>query len=203
MTNIDIFKPPETLDKAADILSDHMPQGRAWGSKNIPGSNMRGIIRGLAIDFLKVQEQIYELSQQFDINLSIDLLPEWETSVGIPDDCIFDLSTLIERRENILGRFSKIPVVTKEDFENLALLLTGLTVTVEPGIDYEEVFPLTFPITFGEEGARFIMYVTFGASSESFTYTFPFDFPAPERFDIVKCVFARVRPANVRIIYTN
>ena len=201
MSNINIYKPPETLEEAALILADHMPQGRAWGSKSIPGSGIHGLVKGLVTDFLEVLQKIYELSIEFDINQSVHLLDDWEESMGIPNECIYDLVTLQERRDNILGQFSQLPVVNVDDFETLGSQLTGLSVTVEPGLVYDHIFSLKFPVTFDHDGLRFVMYVTFGSEIETFPYTFPFTFISSERFDIVKCVFERVKPANVLIVY--
>lgn len=202
VATLEIFKPPRDLGKAGTILADHMPEGRAFGKKCEDGSVMSGLIKGLASDFLIVQEQIFELASQFDISLSVDLLPDWEESVGIPDDCIFNIDTLSERRNAVISRLRNIPVVTKEDFEQLAFGLSGLTVTVTAGRDTEAVFPFSFHVVLGDAGARFHMYVDFGAVSDGFPYTFDFPFSNSARFDVVKCVFARVKPANVIIFYT-
>jgi len=202
MANNNIFNPPETTEASANIIVDHMPVGRAWANKGVKGSILNSLIRGLSSVFLEVQEKIYELSQEFNINLSDDLLPDWETSVGLPDSCIFDLTELSERRESVLRMFSKVPIVTNADFVNLALELSGLDVTIESGTD-ASVFPLMFPYVFLPSNPRFTMVVTFnGTTATTFPFTFPITFQADARIDIVKCVFNVVKPANVTIIYT-
>jgi hypothetical protein len=132
--DISIFKAPETDEEAGRILASHMPQGRAWDKKNDPESNMSGLVRGLAADFMQVQQKIYEMAQEFNVNLTTDLLPDWETSVGIPDDCVFTFNTLAERRQRVIERLRNVPVVTLEELQTyIQAFFESHTVTLSTG----------------------------------------------------------------------
>lgn len=184
-----IFSTPE-LAVTTNQLAQHLPDGRAWVSKYIEGSNMRGLVRSVAASFNRVQQQIEALANEFNIPLTTDLLPEWEASVGLPDECITQAETLQERRDAVISRLRRLPIVTQEDFQNLGQELTGVPTTVLPGIEVDTVVV---------KETRFRMYVSFPTLSESFPYDFAFPFGS-FRPDIVTCVFRQVAPANVIVL---
>lgn len=146
--DISIFKAPETDEEAGKILAGHMPQGRAWDKKNDPESSMNGLVKGLAADFMQVQQKIYEMAEEFNINLTTDLLPDWETSVGIPDDCVFTFNTLAERRQRVIERLRNVPVVTKQEMTDyLQAFFDNNTITIS-NIEASETFEFTFELSF-------------------------------------------------------
>lgn len=183
-----------TIEQSRDQLSVIVPKGRAWNKKNVPESGHYRAIRVWASMFNQIQQQIEILAQEFNINLTTDLLPEWETSVGIPDDCLRDLDTLQQRRNAIISRLRKVPIVTKEEFELLGQELIGEQVVVTPGWDYDEAN------NFPNELSRSKMYVQFINAATGFPYSFPYPF-GRFRNDLVECVFQNVKPSYVVIIF--
>lgn len=171
-------------------LAEHLPQGRAWASKNIPTSTLHKLIRSLAASFNRVQQQIELLSKEFNIPLTNDLLPAWEQSVGLPDDCQGIGQALEERRENVISRLRRLPIVTKADFEALGEELSGEPVTVVAGTDIDS--PLN-------RHSRFKLFVQFPNQIQGFTYDFEVPF-GNFRSDIVQCVFEKIVPANVIVV---
>jgi hypothetical protein len=111
----DIFTAPLSTSQQ---MADSLPQGKAWGSKNIEGSNTRKLINSLAVAHNRAQQQIELLAGEFNINNTVELLPDWETSVGIPDSC-FDgvLGTLAQRREAVIEKLRKTPTVTLAEMQ--------------------------------------------------------------------------------------
>ena len=188
--NLDIFRAP-LLDDTTRQLAQHLPQGRAWAYKLTEGTNTYGLIRSAAAAFNRVQQQIETLANQFDIPLTSDLLPNWEESVGLPDDCQSVGQDLTARRNNIITRLRRIAIVTKAEFEALGQELIGIPVTVTPGQEVD------MPPT---KHSRFKLYVTFPtAQSEGFPYSFPFGIGG-FRSDVVECVFNKIVPASVLVI---
>jgi uncharacterized protein YmfQ (DUF2313 family) len=171
-------------------LSEHLPQGRAWASKNIPTTNLHKLIRSMAASFNRVQQQIELLSTEFNIPLTNDLLPDWEKSVGLPDDCQGIGQALAERRENVISRLRRLPIVTVADFEALGEELSGEPVTVVPGTDIDN--PLN-------RHSRFKLFVQFPNQIDGFVYDFEVPF-GNFRSDIVQCVFEKIVPANVIVV---
>lgn len=184
------FRAPN-LSESARQLAEHLPQGRAWGNKHNPDANLHKLIRSMAASFNRVQQQIEKLSRELNLELTDDLLPEWETSVGLPDDCQGLGQTLQERRDAVISRLRRLPIVTKADFEVLGEELSGEQTVVTPGVEVDS------PI---DEHSRFKLYVSFPAQQLGFTYDFPVLFGG-FRPDIVKCVFEKIVPANVVVIF--
>jgi uncharacterized protein YmfQ (DUF2313 family) len=183
------FNAPSLLVSATQ-LAEHLPQGRAWGSKNIPDANLHKIIKSMAASFNRVQQQIELLSNELNIPLTNDLLPDWEASVGLPDDCQGIGQALAERRENVISRLRRLPIVTVADFEALGEELSGEPVTVIPGTDID--VPL-------DRHSRFKLFVQFPNQVEGFIYDFEVPF-GNFRSDIVQCVFEKIVPANVIVV---
>ena len=93
-------------------------------------------------------------------------------------------------------------VTTAQDFIDLAAEF-GITVTIIPGA-VAGTFPMVFPLMFFTSGkeARFTMVVEFPSDLETFPLTFPIPF-GDGIIGVIKCLFNRIRPANVQIIYTS
>jgi hypothetical protein len=80
----------------------------------------------------------------------------------------------------------------------------GITVTIESG-SVHGTFPYTFPIKFYSSAkvARFTMVVRPStAILPTFPYTFPITFGDQELAQI-ECLFDKIKPANVEIIFEN
>lgn len=192
---------PLTLEDTTDFLASHFPDGRVWEAKNVDDTEMRNLIKCCARAFVLIQEEIYRLAIEADINLTVDLLPDWGNSVGLPNQCVLNLDSLEKRRHAVIQRLRKIAVTTKADFELMALEL-GYVVEVEPGVKHGG-FQYDFPIYFGSTNPRFWMIVKYINSIfpvESFSYNFPIIF-GESPFKIINCLFKQIVPANVIIYY--
>lgn len=179
-----------TLRQTIQQISQHLPEGRAWANKLVEGSNTHALIRSAAAAFNRVQAQIEQIATEFDVNLTEELLPEWETSVDLPDECVDVLADLTERRENVIFRLRRVPIVTKEEFETLGTALAGVTVTVTPGTEVD-VSP--------DSQSAFKLYVSFPTSNTGFPYAFPLPLGGFQS-DVVECIFNKIVPANVVVI---
>lgn len=188
-----------SIEETTRQLASTIPDGRAWQAKSIPGTNMYAVVSACAAEFREIQIQIETLAREFDINLSDQLLPDWEASCGLPEECIGQMASLEDRRNAVILRLRKIPFVTKADYENLAFQLAGLNVTVTPGAEIE-LFPLDFPIPFSSGNSYFKLYVTFNDAIGGFPYLFPLNFVSTGD-NIIRCVFEQIAPANVLIIF--
>jgi uncharacterized protein YmfQ (DUF2313 family) len=188
-----------SIEEAARQLASTVPDGRAWQAKNLQGTGMHAVVSACAAEFREIQIQIETLAREFDVRLSDKLLPDWEASCGLPEECIGQMASLEDRRNAVILRLRKIPFVTKQDYEDLAFQLTGLSVTVTPGAEIE-LFPLDFPIHFSSGNSYFKLYVTFNDAIGGFPYLFPFNFVSTGD-NIIRCVFEQIAPANVLIIF--
>jgi hypothetical protein len=111
----DIFTAPKD---SSQQMADSLPEGKAWGSKNVDDSNVRKLINALAVAPNTAQQQIQLLADEFNINKTVQLLPDWETSVGEPDSCSTGvLGTLAQRRETVIEKLRKTPTVTLAEMQ--------------------------------------------------------------------------------------
>lgn len=183
-----------------------MPVGKVWSRKHDPTSNLGLLIRGLAFEFYRLDLKIQEVSEEIDVNQTVNLIEEWERSVGIPDTCIQNpnIYTLEERRSLILYKLSNFGgVQTAEDFENLASIF-GINVEIIPGADVA-VFPLGFPIRFSPSATAATHSIFVNIIGASVRNAFPLPFPMPfssEGITFLQCIFRRLAPANVEVYVT-
>lgn len=188
-----------TQDQATRQLASVLPDGRAWQAKHLAGTNMNAMVSACAAEFREIQIQIETLAREFDVRLTDQLLPDWETSCGLPEECIGTLASLEDRRNAVILRLRKIPFVTKAEFEQLAFELTGLSVTLVPGPEIE-MFPLSFPAHFAAGNSFFKLHVIFNDTIGGFPYSFAFPF-LRTKSQIVQCVFQQIISATVLLIF--
>lgn len=113
------FKSP-TNESLAKSVASELPDGRAWQAKSIADKFMYGLVYGAA-GALNVVLRLFEtIAREMNINTTLDLLPEWEESVGLPDSRLEQTSpTVATRRTNVIQRFSKTPIVDIGDMQDL------------------------------------------------------------------------------------
>lgn len=187
------------------VLSSYLPDGKAFESKNIPSKNLYKFLDAILKSFVLFCNDLEEVLKEMNPATAESLISRWEQEYGIPDQCLkksFDLAT---RRNNVLIKIGMDGVQTVQDFEDLAAQF-GFIVEIVPiaGID-EAVFPLGFPWVFiTDQEARFTIYVNLptelGVNVFPFEDKFPFPFSSTNT-NIVECVFRRLVPANVQVIF--
>lgn len=186
----------------ADSLADYLPGGRLFESARAFDSNFRKLLLGLSGELFTAEGYLKTISNEYDINTTNLFIEEWESALGIPDDCFLGNGTLNERRRDVLVKLASLGVQTAEDFEGLGSIF-GVTVTVHAGIDFSSIFPATFPFIFFDSAkdARFTIIVDFTVQEPSrFTLTFPFVFGSKE-IAILECLFNKLKSANCDIIF--
>ena len=189
------------LDQYADSLADYMPGGQLFESKSIQDSNFRKLLLGMAGELFSANGLLMDYNGNIIPDQTEKFLDEWESALGIPDDCFSGTGTSEERRRDILAKLAALGVQTASDFESLALLF-GVVAVVGAGLD-EITFPVIFPIPMftTETDARFTITVRFvGVAVSVFPFTFPILFGTPEQA-IVECLFETLKPANCNLLF--
>jgi hypothetical protein len=182
-------------DQTAQQLADCIPQGRVWNAKNILAKNVRKLIICLASAFNIVQQLIETMSIEFNIYTTNALLPEWETSVGLPNDCTLQLQDTIDgRREEVIERLKKTPIVTLADLQ--AYVDKYFT---DDGIrlfaSYDDYPP------FGITGFDDQFYLIIGVpATNEFEYDFEMEFTGGFFDDKLFCMLNKIIPANVVLV---
>lgn len=191
-----------TLEQHTQVLCDLFFGGKLSEARNINGSNLRKLFIGLAKEFQRIESTIATIAEEYDIQQTTLLIEEWESAIGIPDDCFPIANTIEERRNNVLAKLRAAGTVTENDFISLAALI-GFTVTITPLQDIAfPVYPVPFYPT-KAPASRFVWIVS-GANviPEVPPYNVPFT-PAGGAQSILVCLFNLLKPAFTRIIFQN
>ena len=194
-----------TLEEHTNLIASCLPNDKLWLAKNITETNLRKFLKSNADALVNIESKIVEYINEMSPETTELFLSEWEGALKIPDDCFPLADTVAQRRKYILAKLNSLSAVTKEDFENIAEILGFAPVSIAAGIDFWDTFPLVFPIMMfkNETDARFCMVVTLEKSFQPniFPFTFPILFTEGEQTNILECIFKKLVPAPVKIIF--
>lgn len=189
------------IEQYTDSLARYFPGGDLFASRYKDDSRFRKSLRGFAGELFRTNGFIKEYCEQIIPDETVKFIGEWESALGIQDDCFPGSGTIDERRLHVLVKLASSGIQTQQDFIDLALLF-GVTVTIMNG-SANGTFPLEFPILFfnSSKDARFTIIVTFNLiEGERFTYTFPLPF-GNSTLAIIECLFNRLKPVNTEVIF--
>lgn len=116
--------------KAADFLKalqGLMPRGRVWPRD--PDAVQTQVLSGLAPSYERSTARAnYLLVDAFPAT-TYELLPEWESTLGLPDPCAGVAPTIAQRQAQVLARFVGVGGPTIQSLTQFAANL-GYTVTI-------------------------------------------------------------------------
>lgn len=196
----DIFKSC-CKETTAQQMADSLPDGRAWGKRNDPESNVRKLINALSVAHNLVQQQVELLNDEYKIDQTYDLLTDWETSVGIPGECLGTSETLAQRRQAVIDRLGKMPIVTIKQMQNyVEALFPGLGVELVPGYEYYS-FEYGFEVPFlGDVSEKWILVAKVPLSDAQFEYDWEMTFEGGVDTEQLECLLNKINPAPVYVI---
>lgn len=184
------------------MLAYHMPVGRAWSRSFDRTSNLGMLVAGMAVEYYRLGVMSEKISVEMDVDTTVEMLSEWEQSVGIPNACLRNNGDIDTRRRNVKALLTNFGgVQTVDDFRQLASFF-GYSVQILPGVD-RGGFPMKFPFTLfsSSKAAKFSLLVTLDAVSGDFYFPLPFPIPLSRGgTTFLECIFSLVAPANVKII---
>jgi len=191
---------PNTIVENTDCLVAYIPDGRLFAAKRIEGSNLRTLFSSFAFEFTRLQNKIYELSVEDDLAHTTNLLDEWEKALQIPDTCLTNTVSLVQRRKQLVAKFALMNLTTEKDWVDLAFFF-GYRIKIEYGTQYS-IFTMKFPLYFSGsiKAAKFTMIINFYETEQPknlFTLTFPIKFENSVQF--LMCLFRKLKPANVNL----
>lgn len=189
------------LEQYTDSLADYLPGGLLFASRSVQDSNFRKLLRGMSGELFRSNGLLKEYCEQIIPDQTVKFISEWESALGIPDDCFSGTGTLDERRRDVLTKLAALGVQTQQDFIDLAATF-GVMITINAGIS-EITFPLTFPVVMftTEKEARFTIVVRFTVqAANKFPLVFPITFGSGE-IAVLECLFTKLKPANCDIIF--
>ncbi len=185
----------------ADLFAAHLPIGGVFDAAREEGTTFRALIEGLGTEYLRTEENIFDVCEEMDPQITDDLLPEWERSVGIPDSCFSTAGDIERRRQAVLLKLGGFRVQTAQDFIDLAAVL-GQVIEIEPGA-IGGAYPMRYPGRYlgGAKGARFTMIVHFPNTTNT-KYNQLYPGPYGVATGIVECIIQRTAPSTVTVIFS-
>ena len=189
-----------SVDLQADSLAAYLPSGELFKSARISDSNFRKLLLGLASELFNAEGYLVTAANEYDVRTTTLFIEEWESALGIPDDCFDTTGSIIQRRGQVLLKLYARGTQTVEDFIEIGNLL-GITLTVTPGIQ-AIAFPLTFPVYFFFTNieARFSIFILSSTSGSAFPLLLPF-LLGPSSVSTLNCFLQKIKPANVNLIF--
>jgi uncharacterized protein YmfQ (DUF2313 family) len=104
-----------------------LPRGRVWqrGLEFVQAADLETLMP----TWVRLQNALNTLIAQIFPCTTTQLLPEWEETLGIPDDCTGTLGTLQEQQQAVCLKFTARGGQSKAYFINIAQQL-GYTITI-------------------------------------------------------------------------
>ena len=194
-------KPPDPTDEDMTVaLAGLLPRGRVWptGFDTI----IRKTLSGLSPTFGRLTRRAGDLLIDAFPATTVELLAEWEKTLGLPDPCQGPAPTIVQRQAQVIARFAKSGGQTVDYFVQLAAAL-GYPITIT------EYAPSRFGMRFGGR---------FGGNSWAYVWQVhaplygiqPFRFGQNrfgDRFStfgnaVLECELNRVKPAHTTLIFS-
>lgn len=195
-----LFK-SKTLNQHTSSLTSFLPAGDVFLSANIPDSNLGKLMTGFASELKRVFDDINDLSEDYDIVLTSQLLSRWEAAVGIPDSIFPGDGGEITRRLHALIKFAKMHVQTAQQMATLVTALGFQDVDIQPlnNLAYPPYNVPFFPVD--NPGSRYIITIyASGIFLEVPPYDVPFT-PAANNGGVLNLILELVKPQNVQILF--
>lgn len=197
-----LFK-KRTQDEAYNSLLAFFPPGQALEFVSDTNDPMGGVINALGKEIISVLNSMNDLSEDYDILVTSQLLSKWESALGIPDGCFSGSGSESERRLHVLLKFAKMNVQTAEQMRQLAVALGFVDTTVVP-LSGNSLPPYDVPfIPSYAPDNRYIIQVTASGAVTNFPpYDVPF-IPSSVNESLLSCIFNIIKPANCKVIFSN
>jgi len=167
-----------TTDEWIGFLNHFLPNGEAFVAKYVEGTNLRAYQKAKSQEFKRFGDFIADLISEVLPSTSINLLGEWESYLGIPDNCIPLATTLQERRDNVILKLTSLAYQTEQHLIDLADAY-GFTITfsLSTGFNYTLPFVLN-----NNERSLFLIKGNFSTN--------------PEKAAVFQCLIRSLIPAN-------
>ncbi len=192
-----------TSEDYLGALQSLMPRGRVW-PRDVDGTQSK-LLLALAQVYERSDSRAGQLLVDGFPQTAIELLLEWELSLGLPDSCGGNPGTIPERQARLVVKLQEPGGMSKAYFLNLATVLGYLdTVITEAGPSSCET-TCESPVS-DDEKWRFVWHVNLPHQGDNHTF-FRADSLCDSRVDsysfgALECQLMRLKPAHTYVIFT-
>jgi len=193
-----------TQDEHAKALLSFLPGGNIFNAKGINTSNLYKLFKGFSAELQRIEQLIYDITNDYDIRITNLLIDRWESAVGIPDDCFTNTVSLDQRRRQVLAKIAARGASTEQDFIDLAAIL-GFSITIEhlSEIDFNPPYDIPLTLEYGAPESRYV-WIIIGNGVE--VNVPPYDIPYSlenASASVIQCFFNKLKSAQTLILYKN
>ena len=105
------------IEKYTGVLRKLFPRGKAWEETR---RDDMGLLAGMAVELTRIDARAGDLLEEIDPGTSTELLEDWETLLGIPDECSMSLTDINERRAQARQKLAAQGGMSKGFYEAVA-----------------------------------------------------------------------------------
>jgi len=122
------------LTRYVELIKNLFPRGLVWQFLEQP--TISSEIQATATEFCRVDDRAEKLIDvEADPRIADETLEQWETMVGLPDECTPEGITVEERRNAVVQRLTIEGSLSKNFYEKIGDDL-GFDITVEPRLPF-------------------------------------------------------------------
>lgn len=119
---------PYTRDDYRRAFMALLPSGWAWPRE--AGSTLVRVVDALVAVYERTGARALDLLRDANPSTTLELLPEWETTLGLPDPCIGPQTSIPARQAQVRARFAAAGGQTPEYMRQVASsLASDVTIT--------------------------------------------------------------------------
>lgn len=118
------------IAKYKQLIADLLPSGRLWDVINQPV--LADLLASLAVELARADDRVNDALFEADPRQTVELLPDWERLLGLPDECSPENPTIEERRAQVLQRFTSVGGLSKTYYEFLTAQLGYPSTVTKP-----------------------------------------------------------------------
>ncbi len=187
-----------TAEQYRDQLLALQPPGDALPGD--PGSNWVKLLLALADEFARVETRGEALLEEADPNTTVELLPDWERVVGLPDTCVPGDQTSEQRRNALVARIARTGGISRQHLIDAAAYL-GYTITITEFLPHSVDSDVDYPLY----GADWAFAIQVNAPSITVHFlTVDSDVDAPLAWwgnEQLECTMRRNKPGGRFILF--
>lgn len=108
-------------------LQDLLPRGLAWNREE--NSDFTRLLLAIADELCRVNDRAVALLKEFDVREAEELISDWESLLGLPDECSPPATTLEARQNEAHLKLTSLGSLSRQFYIDLAARL-GYTITI-------------------------------------------------------------------------
>ncbi len=182
----------------AKALQSLMPRGRVWPRD--ADAMQTKVCAGLAPTYERQSARAADLLVEAFPATTVELLEEWELSLGLPDPCAGEAPTIAERQAQVLTKFIGLASANK-DYIIALMALLGYTITITQFTFHKVTSPVDYPL-YGVEWANAWQVNAPLDTISYFTVMSGVDEPLSTwGNEVLECVIEALAPAHTVVVF--